>query len=235
MTTVLLIRHGESQAHKGLPSLRPETVELTENGWQQAEDIARYLNKKAHPNLMVTSSFQRTKQTAQPTLALFPFVPREVWEVHEFTYLGLQHDILSTINERRVFVQNYWNRCKPFAVESPDSESFVLFIKRVKHLLFRLKATSYDTIAVFSHEQFICAFLWCLQRGWPNLTQDDMKDYREFLDANPIPNGGIVRVQFDDDYASWNYAMITSHLKTLTPCADSMRSVRNDEMINATD
>ena len=43
MSTVLLIRHGESQANAGLPSLRPETVELTEKGWQQAEDIAQYL------------------------------------------------------------------------------------------------------------------------------------------------------------------------------------------------
>ena len=107
MTTVLFIRHGESQTNAGLPSLRPETVELTENGWQQAEDIAWYLNKKAHPNLMVTSSFQRTKQTAQPTLALFPFVPREVRAVHEFTYLGSQHDILSSTKERRSIVQNY--------------------------------------------------------------------------------------------------------------------------------
>jgi probable phosphoglycerate mutase len=235
MSTVLLNRHGESLSNLGLPSLRPETVELTENGWQQAEAISRYLYDEAHLDLIVTSSFQRTKQTAQPTLALFPTVPREVWAVHEFTYLGLQHDILSTIKERRAFVQNYWGRCKPFDVESPDSESFVLFIKRVKHLLFRLKQTSYDTIAVFSHEQFICAFLWCLQRGWLNLTQDDMKDYREFLDANPIPNGGIVRVQFDDDYASWSSAMITSHLKTSTPRADSMCCVKNDEMINAID
>ena len=161
MTTVLLIRHGESLSNVGLPSLRPETVELTENGWQQAEDIARYLNDEAHPDLIVTSSFQRTKRTAQPTLALFPHVLREVWAVHEFTYLGLQHDILTSIKERRAVVQNYRKQCKPSAVESADSESFILFIKRIKKFLFLLKEANNNNIAVFSHEQFICAFLRC--------------------------------------------------------------------------
>ena len=65
------------------------------------------------------------------------------------------------------------------------------------------------------------------------MTQDDMKDYREFLDANPIPNGGIVRVHSEDDYASWNYAMMTSHLITSMPCADSMRSDTEDELVDA--
>ena len=217
MPTVLLIRHGESQANAGLPTSRPESVELTGKGWQQADDIDRYLYNEARPNLIVTSSFRRTKQTAQPALALFPSIPREVWAVHEFTYLGLQHDTLSTLKERRPLVKNYWEQCKPSAVDSPDSESFVSFIMRVKCLLFRLRETSYATIAVFSHEQFICAFLWRLQRGWLNLSQDDMKDYREFFRANHIPNGGIVQVQFDDDYTGWQHEVITSHLKTSMP------------------
>jgi len=153
--------------------------------------------------------------------------------VHEFTYLGMQHDILSTLNERRAFVQNYWDKCKPFAVESPDSESFVLFIKHIKQFLFRLKETSYESIAVFSHEQFICAFLWCLQRGWLNLAQDDMKDYKEFLDANPIPNGGIVRMQFEDNYKSKQHEVITSHLKTSMSCAGFEHCVTNDEIVDA--
>jgi broad specificity phosphatase PhoE len=214
MPTVLLIRHGESQANTGRPSLRPEIVELTEKGWQQAEKIAQYLCNEAHPDLIVTSSFRRAQQTAQPTLALLPSVLREVWAVHEFTYLGLQHDTLSTIKERQPLVENYWEQCRPFAVDSPASESFVSFIKRVKQLLFLLREMDYDTTAVFSHERFICAFLWQLQREWRNLSQDDMKDYREFFHANHIPNGGIVRVQFDDNYVGWQYEVIISHLKT---------------------
>src|SRR5947209_1412602 len=159
MPTVLLIRHGESQANAGLPSLRPENVELTERGWQQAEDIARYLYNETHPDLIVTSSFRRTQQTAEPTLEQFPSVPSKVWAVHEFTYLGLQHDTLSTYREREPLVKNYWEQCKPSAVDSLDAESFISFIMRVKRLAFRLRETSHATIAIFSHEQFICAFL----------------------------------------------------------------------------
>ena len=220
MSTVFLIRHGESLSNIGVPSLRPETVELTKNGRQQAEAISRYLYKETHLDFIVTSSFTRTKQTAQATLSLFPSVPREVWAVHEFTYLGLQHDIRSTIQERQPIVQNYWNQCEPTAVDSAESESFVLFIERIRQFLQRLRDTDYHSIAVFTHKQFICAFLWCLQRGWLNLTQDDMKDYREFLDATPILTGGIVQVQFDDNYRIKHYQVITSHLKTSMNCAD---------------
>jgi len=195
--------------------LRPETVEITEQGWQQAEAIARYLYDVTHPDFIVTSSFRRTKQTAPPTLVLFPYVLRDVWDVHEFTYLGSQHDTLSTIKERLLLVRSYWEQYRPSAVDSPDSESFISFIMRVKHLLFRLKGTSYTPIAVFSHEQFICAFLWLLRRGWLNLSQNDMKDYREFFHGNRIPNGGIVRVQFDDGYAGQQHEVIISHLKDL--------------------
>lgn len=233
MSTVFLIRHGESLSNIGLPSLRPETVELTKKGWQQAEAISRYLYNEIPLDLIVTSSFTRTKQTARPTFELFPCVPSEVWAVHEFTYLGLQHDILTSIKERRAVVQNYWKECKPFSVESADSESFVSFIKRVRQFLFLLKKTNYNNIAVFSHEQFMCAFLWYLQRGWLNLTQDEMKDYREFLDANRIPNGGIVQVQFDDNYRFKQYEMITSHLDTPMIGASLAQSLTNDEVENA--
>jgi len=233
MSTVLLIRHGESLSNVGLPSLRPETVELTENGWLQAEAISQYLFNETHPDFIVTSSFTRTKQTAQPTLALFPHVPREVWAVHEFTYLGLQHDILSSITERRPVVQNYWKQCKPFAAESADSESFVSFIKRIKQFQFLLRATDYNSIAVFTHEQFMCAFLWCLQQGWLNLTQDDIKDYREFLDANHIPNGAIAQMQFDDNYRIKQYEVITSHLKMSMNYASLEQCLTNDEVENA--
>jgi broad specificity phosphatase PhoE len=218
MSIILLVRHGESKSNAGLPTSCPKLVELTGKGLKQAEDIAYILKSQPAPELIVTSSYLRTQQTAKPTRLAFPFVPEEEWPVHEFTYLSPSYwNEDTTSKDREPLVKAYWETCDPAYVDGPGSESFVLFIKRIKQFLFRLRETSHDTIAVFSHEQFICAFLWCLQLGWLNLTQDDMKDYREFLDANPIPNGGIVRVQFDDDYASWNYAMIAPYYKTPIP------------------
>ena len=188
------------------------------------------MSNEAHPDLIVTSSLRRTKQIAQPALVLFRSVPREVWAVHEFTYLGLQHDTLSTIKERLALVKDYWEQCEPSAIDSPDSESFLSFIMRVADLLFHLREMSYPTIAIFSHEQFICAFLWWLQRGRLNLSQDDMKDYREFFHANHIPNGGIVRVQFDDDYAGWQYEVITSHMHGSEALLPEEDEVGDDEI-----
>src|SRR6266849_5982019 len=73
----------------------------------------------------------------------------------------------------------------------------------------------YNTIAIFSHEQFIRALLWLSQRDTINLCQETMREFRDFLSANSLVNGAIVRVQFDNSDEQWRYKIITSHLEEL--------------------
>ncbi len=114
MSTILLIRHGESQSNAGMPTLYPEDVALTDLGVDQARWIADYLAFQVSPDLIVTSSFQRTRQTAIPTKLRFPFVSEEVWPVHEFTYLSRQEmQTPSTRQDRRPLVDVYWELCDP--------------------------------------------------------------------------------------------------------------------------
>lgn len=80
--------------------------------------------------------------------------------MHEFTYLSSMHGESSTVLDRQPLVKTYWKRCDPFYVEGPGSESFEQFIERVKQVMADLKSLKVDTIAIFSHEQFIHAFLW---------------------------------------------------------------------------
>jgi 2,3-bisphosphoglycerate-dependent phosphoglycerate mutase len=213
MPTIFLIRHGESQSNAGLPTTCPESVTLTERGVAQAESIAAFLKSLVSPDLIITSSYLRSKQTAALTKPLFPSVPEEEWPVQEFTYLSSMHVGHSTVEDRRPIVNAYWKQCNPFSTDSPGSESFGCFIKRVRNVMLRLKKTQYNTIAVFSHEQFICTFLWLLQRGWVNLCKETMKDFRDFLKTNPVPNGAIVRVEFRNSEERWRYELITSHLE----------------------
>ena len=81
MPTVLLIRHGQSQANIGLPTATPQSIALTERGFAQAEQIAEYLATHIRPDLIVTSSYLRTKQTAAPTLSRFPSIIPKEWPV----------------------------------------------------------------------------------------------------------------------------------------------------------
>lgn len=218
MSTIFLIRHGESQSNAGLPTSSPDVVELTDRGWKQAEDITRLFEEaQIHPDLIVTSSYKRTKQTAAPTTLAFPNALEEEWSVEEFTYLSSWHQELSTMTERRPMVEVYWDIANPTLVDKAGSESFKQFIVRVQKVIKRLKQTRLETIAMFSHEQFICALLWLLQReqftGKPG--KDDMRKYRNFQLSLKIPNGAIVRLDLSDKQEWRQHEMKTSHLKEL--------------------
>ncbi len=189
MPTILLFRHGKSQSNAGLPTLDPEFVELTGEGFKQAEDIARFLKAHFSPDLIVTSSYRRTKQTAKPTKLAFPIVPEVEWPVHEFTYLSSMHEERSTAEYRRPLVNAYWETCNPSYIDGPGSESFEQFIGRVREVKLRLKSTALDKIVVFSHEQFISALLWLSKRDPGDLSPESMENFRAFLEAHPIPNG----------------------------------------------
>src|SRR5256885_1339306 len=164
MVTVLLVRHGESQSNAGLATPNPVKVALTSLGHKQARQVATFLKENMPLNLIVTSPYLRTKQTAEPTRQLFSTTAVEEWEVQEFTYLSSMHQEQSATEDRKPLVEIYWSMCEPFFMDSsypyfilnPHSESFRVFIGRVQAFIRRLKEVDNrcQNIAVFSHEQF---------------------------------------------------------------------------------
>ncbi len=110
MPTVLLIRHGESQANAGYPTDSYETVELTNKGFAQSKGVAAYLLQASLiPDFIVTSPFLRTQQAALPLRyflsqeSLLPTV-EEQWPVQEFTYLSSWRNEYSTVYDRQPVV-----------------------------------------------------------------------------------------------------------------------------------
>lgn len=216
MTTVFLIRHGESQSNAGLPTIGPENVALTRQGYKQARQIASFLISYASLDLIVTSPYRRTKQTAEPTLLspLFHSVPTEEWDVQEFTYLSSMHQEQSTTEERRPLVEAYWEQCQPSFVDGPGpgSESFAQFIGRVQSFMMRLQDTIYDSIAVFGHAQFISAVLWLVECRSVEISAQAMQKYRNFLNRYPLANGTIVQMKVRHNNTPWSFERITDHL-----------------------
>ncbi len=210
MANILLIRHGESESNVGLPTSCPENVALTDLGIGQAECIAHYLAYEVSPNLIVTSSYERTKQTAAPMKLHFPSVPEEQWPVHEFTYLSDEEFLApSTVEDRKPLVNAYWELCDPAVVDGPGSESFEQFIERVRGVMERFEdADRNETIAIFSHEQFICAVFWLLKRKPAHISSDEMRDFRDFLNDNSIPNAAFLRLQRRDRQHQWQPELI---------------------------
>ena len=232
MRTILLIRHGESKANAGTdePSSYPEAIELTEQGRQEARAVARFLESECSPDLIITSSFRRAAETAIFTKKRVPFADTEEWnDVHEFTYLCSEcaPAPLLTSRQQRLQLDVYWKTCRPFSTgcqkpsptECTKSESFATFIERAQNVLLRLKETPYETVALFSHEQFIRALLWIAggqaqidEQGKVEITPRTMQQFRDHLRENRIPNGAIIRVQFSESDEYWYPEMITSHL-----------------------
>ncbi len=213
MQTIWFIRHGESEANAGYPTLLPPIIELTKKGYEQAEQIAQAFDMP--PSLLVTSSYTRTLQTAWATYKRFSDVPIEELPVHEFTYLLPDKYRNTTISQRREEVEKYWCRCDPYYVDGDgkdsEVESFAEFMLRVHSTLEQLRSREEEFIAVFSHEQFIWAVFWLLLSPPVSMDKNAMKQFRYLLTTYPIPNGAILQVQFDQGKTCVK-GIIPSHL-----------------------
>ncbi len=145
------------------------------------------------PDLIVTSSYLRTQQTAEPSIDRFPEMPVETWPVQEFTYLSPGRCVGTTAAQRWPLVEAYWRRCDAGHVDGAGAESFTAMLQRVRVLRDQLAAHPAGFIVVFTHGQII--------QGLRLLTlHPDMDDrllmagFLAFDRQEPIHNGQILSV-----------------------------------------
>ncbi|MCL1902124.1 MAG: histidine phosphatase family protein [Alphaproteobacteria bacterium] len=151
---IWLIRHAQSASNAGVRAhvLNSENP-LSENGHAQAIDFAAEFLCK--PDLIVTSSYLRTRQSAAPLIEKFPDVPVEVWPIHEFDFMDPEKYAGTTFEERGIFRDEYLNRNDQDYKGKGAQESFNDLIQRVDEFLKRLKTRQEKFIVVFSHGWFI--------------------------------------------------------------------------------
>lgn len=188
MTTVWLIRHAESTANVGAISHDPCSIPLTDKGWQQARQVAEQF--EACPDLIVSSPFLRTTQSAAPTRSRFYPARHEIWPIQEFTYLDPASCVGTTVEQRKSRVNTYWQANDPNYIDGEGAESFSMMLLRVRTMWERL-ATEHGFIAVFGHGQIMRAtqLLQALPRA------SDAELMRQFHNAPPIPNAFILSFQ----------------------------------------
>ena len=191
MKRILLIRHAESTANVGRKTSTPRDIELTDSGHAQALALVSGIPQK--PDLIVTSAYIRTQQTASPLIARFPDSPQEQWPIHEFTYLSPIRCQDTTIEQRVPLVMEYWNRCDPDYRDGDGAESFADFIHRVQSAMETVKQRPEQFMVLFSHCLFISAMLWLPGRAIAQIiTSDDMECFRQYLFATSISNCKVV-------------------------------------------
>jgi len=195
MKKIWLIRHAESESNAGMRSSDPGKIPLSPSGLEQAKNLVEKFIEP--PNLVITSPYIRTKETAAPLLKKYTDVVREEWKVHEFTFLSPSKCQNTTQAERMPMVKKYWEECDPEYCDGEGAESFSDFIGRVKNAIDKLKKRDGKFIALFSHEQFIAAVLWIGIDNELRVSMDKMKEYKIFLGNNRIPNTGIREIFID--------------------------------------
>ena len=209
MRTIWFIRHAESDANVGLPSVYPAAPVLTERGMAQAQQVIGAITTK--PDLVVVSPYRRTHLTAEPLLKRFPDLPLETWPVQEFTYLDLPPDIPSTYDDRRPMIEAYWQRYDPWYLDGPSAESFAMLLERTQAAVTTWRNRTEPFTLLFSHSVFMRALLWQQIAPPRTLSSEQMRRFRTFITAVHIPNTAIIKL-LDDGHDLWVSGIQTSHL-----------------------
>ncbi len=190
---IWLVRHGESTANAGLPTENHADVPLTPRGREQAEAVAQRID--ARPGLLVVSPFLRARDTAGAIQRRWPGTPMETWPIEEFTYLSPERCRNTTVDMRKPWVADYWQRAEPQHVDGPGAESFAQFMQRLRDFRTRLLAHGEQTgdgfVVAVGHGQFFRALLWGEPHGFePSAAR--MGEYRSAETARPMANGEII-------------------------------------------
>jgi 2,3-bisphosphoglycerate-dependent phosphoglycerate mutase len=193
---VWLIRHAESASNAGEKTKSTATNPITDKGWDQATMLKDYLLKKApSPDLIVTSPFIRTKQTAQPFVDHWGISAIEC-AVQEFTYLNAELYANTSVTDRIPARGVYWARNDPNYTDGGGAESFNDLIFRAKDAIDFVVERPEKTIMIFSHGWFIKTIWWLIQNNQLNKGQEDnlMARLYKFLTCIEFPNTGILRL-----------------------------------------
>lgn len=210
MAIIFLIRHAESNANAGERTIDPASIRLTDKGIMQATLLAKAF--KTQPNLVVTSPYLRTKQTAQPLLERFNHLEQAEWKVQEFTYLSPSKCENTTAEERRPLVNQYWDRNDSHFNDGPGAESFIDLLSRVDYFIGQLRVLENKSVAVFSHGQFIRATIWRLLNGDTDASSTEMKKFRSFMNSFDIYNACTIKIRSEKDGSLWVSSVDKSYL-----------------------
>jgi len=209
MLTAYFIRHAESESNAGLRTEHPATSRITAKGHEQA--CLTSLVFENAPDLIVTSPYLRTQETAAPLIQRFPAVDCVEWPVQEFTYLDPSHWSGTTFHERQPVAHVYWERNDPFYRDSDRAESFLDLIERVEQTRQLILVQKAGTLAIFSHGQFTRTFWWRMILPQLVIDSDTMKRYLHFIRGISFPNCAIVKFRFDRD-GVWCGSLDISHI-----------------------
>ncbi len=189
--SIYLIRHAQSEANINGRTRSHAAIALSEQGKQQAEQLCEALPPIDH---VIISKYQRTYQTAQPILHKYQITAEVDHNLHEFSYLSERKCANTNLDDRKQWVNAYWERMDYEYRDADDAESFADLYVRVQcvHEKLRQLAQKYvhQNLAVFTHGQFL-QLLLTLKHAPQPLSRELMQNFRSDLIQRPISNTAI--------------------------------------------
>ncbi|MFW2057170.1 histidine phosphatase family protein [Acinetobacter haemolyticus] len=189
--SIFLIRHAESEANINGRTLSHASISLSENGKRQAEKLCAALPRIDH---VIISKYQRTYQTAEPILQKYQLIPEINESLHEFSYLSESKCANTNLDDRKLWVDAYWERMDYRFRDADDAESFEDLYIRVRQFHEQIKQLADDFIqknlVVLGHGQFLQLLMTLIKRPQP-LSRELMRNFRADLINRPIQNTQI--------------------------------------------
>jgi broad specificity phosphatase PhoE len=187
---IFLIRHAESEANVGIPQKHIHNIVITENGRQQASDLAESLER---PDRIIVSKFIRTIETAEPTMNKFPDSEVHLWlETHEFEPLAGIKEM--PLEDQRAQNDEYWLSSDPHYKMSEEIESFKEFTDRMMTLRNKISNLPEGLHYIFTHGYVVRMFMLMM-------SNPDMFSDQNILDYNNIMSEFI---EFNKNFKSKN-------------------------------
>ena len=198
---ILFIRHGESESNAGEKTEHPQSINLTARGRKEAQDRAASL--PVTPDLIVTSGYIRTKQTAEPLQERFPGVPSEEWNIHEFTFLAVEKYRNTTNDDRKPDLMSFWTKADPDHRDGDGAESFNEFVDRCRATVDKMKDVEGDTVVVFCHGYVMNCIRYLVEgRFDEGVTPKGMLAFWDYHAENKIENCEVMEFDVDGDKVS---------------------------------
>jgi broad specificity phosphatase PhoE len=161
LTTIVLIRHGETEWNREEIFRGRADVELNETGLQQAQLLAQYLADQKI-DAIYSSPLKRALTTAEKITIYQDVKVNIASELIDFDYgewQGLSHD---AVRQRYDLLYKEWLK-NPQLVKIPHGETLNDVRSRTLRLVDRINANHNGTVALISHrvigKVLICALL----------------------------------------------------------------------------
>lgn len=188
MTTLILVRHGQSTGNFQEIYCGQLDYPLSEKGFMQAELTGAYLKENYRIDAIHSSDLSRAMQTAEPTAKAFGLktVPeKDLREICVGEWEGQNADLVRT-----EYAEEYtrWQQDRDYAPKGGESHRQMQV--RVERCLKRiLSENEGKTVAIFAH----CGTIWHLFAA----LIPDTKTRSALLDSHEIYNAAVSVVHVD--------------------------------------